>query len=163
MLKAFVFSILFTLANMFMGCQNSYEFWDISKFKMDSLALSDNEPIRLLYTSRGPDNNKALTYYIHIVAVSEKSGDTVNILTTIDNGFTADDEGKIYNFFDHNNIATKISHSDYDNLADANKIEEIQQAGLKKINKVARDPKFDDIADNTYQTVIGSIGIVKLP
>lgn len=34
-------------------------------------------------------------------------------------------------------------------------------SGVEK--PVARDPKFDNIADNTYPTVVGSIGVVTTP
>jgi len=138
--------------------ERAYEFWDISKFRIDSTALQNNEEIKLLYTSRGPDNNKDFTYYIHVIAISQKTGDTVNILTTVDNGFTIDDQDKVFNFFDQNNIATKISQSDVENLKNVEKLKDLEKTPLRNIKKVARDPKFNHIADNNYPTVIGSIG-----
>jgi hypothetical protein len=138
------------------SCGNRYEFWKISKFNIDNNALEDNEAIKLLYTSRGPDNNKELKYYIHLIAVSQKTGDTVNILTTADNGLTIED--KIFNFFNQDNVASKLIQMDLDNLKDIKQIDDINKVEMKKIDKVARDPKFDDIADNNYPTIIGSIG-----
>jgi len=140
------------------SCGNKYEFWEVSKFKIDNSVLEDNEEIKLLYTSRGPDNNKELKYYIHLIAVSQKTGDTVNILTTVDNGITMDDKDKIFNFFNQDNVASKLIQMDLDNLKDVKDISDINKADLKKIDKVARDPKFDNIADNNYPAIIGTIG-----
>lgn len=150
--------ILGLLTFLLTSCGNRYEFWDISKFNIDNDALEDNEEIKFLYTSRGPDNNKELKYYIHLIAVSQRTGDTVNILTTADNGITMDDKDKIFNFFNQDNVASKLIQMDLDNLKDIKHIDDINKTEMKKIYKVARDPKFDDIADNNYPTIIGSIG-----
>ena len=143
---------------VFTSCDHGYEFWDISKFNIVDTALKDNEEIKLLYSSRGPGNNKDLDYYIQIVAVSQKTGDTVNILTAVENGFAVDDGDKIFNYFDPDNLATKIIQSDMDKLKNLENVDEVSKSVPKKISKVARDPKFDDIADNDFPTVIGSIG-----
>ncbi|HEX7846127.1 MAG TPA: hypothetical protein VF476_10040 [Chitinophagaceae bacterium] len=140
------------------GSGSTYEFWNISKFNMDKNALEDNEEIKLLYTSRGPDSNKDLEYYIHLIAVSQKTGDTVNILTTVDNGITEKDGNKIFNFFNQDNLASKLMQMDLEKLKDIKHIDEVNNRPSKEIDKVARDPKFDDIADNNYPTIIGSIG-----
>src|ERR1700754_41896 len=81
-----------------------YEFWNTSKFKIDSTVLHDNDEIKLIYTSGSPDDNKDLKYYIHVIAVSQKSGDTVNILTPLDNRFNPEDGNKVYNFISEDNI-----------------------------------------------------------
>ena len=151
----FIFGLL-TL--ILVSCGDTYDYWEASKFKIDNTALEDNEEIKLLYTSRGPDFNKELKYYIHLVAISQKTGDTVNILTTADNGLTMDDKDKIFNFFNQDNVASKLIQMDLDNLKDIKNVEDINNAETKKIDKVARDPKFDNIADNNYPTIIGSIG-----
>lgn len=126
---------------------------------MDEKALEDKEEIKLIYTSRGPGNNADLNYYIHLIAVSQKTGDTVNILTTADNGFSPDDGDKVFNFFNKDNIASKLIQMNMDNVTDLN-IEEIKNSALKKIDKVARDTEFDNIADNHFPTIIGSIGTI---
>ncbi len=147
---------LFTF--LIIGCGNRFEFWDISKFRMDNTALEDNEEIKLIYTSRGPDFNKDLKYYIHLIAVSQKTGDTVNILTTADNGLTMEDKDKVFNFFNQDNFITKLAQLDSEKLKDIKHIDDINSTEFKKNDKVARDPKFDDIADNNYPTIIGVIG-----
>lgn len=153
-----IVSILLLLGLFLTSCNEGYKFWNISKFNIIDTALKDNEEIKLLYSSRGPDNNKALEYYIQIVAVSQRTGDTVNILTTVDNGFSMDDKDKVFNYFDQNNIATKLIQMDPEKLKDIDNVNEASKNVPKNIKKVARDPKFDKIADNKYPTVIGSIG-----
>jgi hypothetical protein len=142
------------------SCESKYKFWDISKFKIDKNALEDYEEIKLLYSSRGPDDNEYLNYYIHLVVVSQKTGDTVNILTTIQNEITTEDKDKVFNFFNEDNIVTKRFHMDIENHQEFNiEDEDFEKMELKKIDKVARDPKFDYIADNNYPTIIGTIGV----
>jgi hypothetical protein len=153
-------SIIYTLSVLLFSCNGDvYKYWELSKFRLDKNALKDGEEIKILYTSRGPDYNKDLKYYIHIVAVSQETGDTVNILTFSDNGFKMEDGDKVFNYFDENNHITKIGHSleKIDSIEHVDDIEKIQNP---KINKVARDPRYDDIADNNYPTVIGTIGIM---
>jgi hypothetical protein len=151
------FSLLAICFLLLSSC-NGYQFLDISKFNIVDTALKNNEEIKLLYSGRGPDNNKDLEYYIQIIAVSQKTGDTVNILTPVDNGFSMDDKDKVFNYFDQNNIASKLILMDSEKLTDMNNVNEASKAAPKKIMKVARDPKFDRIANNNYPTVIGSIG-----
>ena len=146
-----LFSFLLT------SCDNKYKFWGISKFSIDDNALEDNEEIKLLYSSRGPDNNKK-NYYIHLIAVSQKTGDAVNILTTAENGLTAEDKDNVFNFFNQGNIVSKLAQLDVEKLKVIKHIDDINKTESKKIDKVARDPEFDDIADNNYPTIIGSIG-----
>lgn len=143
---------------LLLSCNRGYKFWDISKFNIVDSALHDNEEIKLFYTSQGPGENKDLEYYVHIIAISQKTGDTVNILTPVNNGFTIDDLDKVYNYFDQNNLMSQVVLANPENLVDANKVNEAKKNLHKKITKVARDPQFDVIADNNYPTVIGTIG-----
>lgn len=152
--------LLFISSCIFTNNQNTYEFWNISKFNIDNNALVDSEEIKLLYSSRGPDYNKDLEYYFHLIAVSQKTGDTVNILTTVNNGFKTDEAENVYNFFNQDNIITKMSQMNSDSSNQMNHIDDYNNFKYKKISKVARDPNFDYIADNQYPTIIGCIGTV---
>ncbi len=152
--------VLGLFAMLLMSCSSKYEYWEISKFQIDNTVLENNEEIKLLYTSRGPDNNLNLEYYFHLIAISQKTGDTINILTTADNGITMKDKDKIFNFLNKDNLVTKIIQMDLDNIEDIKNIDDINKTEMKEIKKVARDPKFDNIADNSFPTIIGSIGTV---
>lgn len=124
------------------GNRSKHKYWDISKFEINKSALIDNEKIKLLYSSRGTGTNKITDYYIHIIVVSQQSGDTVNVLTTALNGFKESDADKVFNFFDENNFISTISNPK-----------------SLKFKKVYRDPQFDQIANNNYSTIVGSIGV----
>lgn len=153
---AFTFCFLFLLS-----CNEGYKFWDVSHFNLVDTAVKDNDEVKLLYSSRGPNSNGKLEYYIQIIAVLQKNGDTVNILTPVDNGFTINDKDKVFNYFDQNNLAYKLILMNPDKLSDFENIDEANNFVPKKIKKVARDPKFDNLADNRYPTVIGSIGTMQ--
>lgn len=156
-IKSALIILIFISASI--GCNKQHKFWDIEKFNIDEQALKDREPIKLLYTSQGPDYNKSLEYYFHIIVVSQESGDTVNILSPINNGFKKSDGNKTFIFVSKENVAFKYLQMDSEKLTELNDIEKIAQEPEKKISKVARDPEFDSIADNDYPTIIGLIGI----
>lgn len=152
--------ILFLILPLILiSCKDDYDFWDINKFKFKKDALKDDEEIKLLYASNGPDENKEKNYYYHLIVVSQVSGDTVNVLTASQNGFNKDSGNEVFNYYDEHNIATIISHNGINlNSLDGKNISETEKLTLKKIDKVSRDKEFDNIADNNYPTVIGSIG-----
>jgi len=135
--------------------KSKVEFWDISKFNIDNNALTEYEEIKLLYSSRGLNYDQNNDYYIHIIAVSVASGDTVNILTPLKNGFKENDKDKIFNFMSKDNVATIAMMEQFQSL---NKSKQ-SNSGLNNISKVIRDPNFDYLADNDYPTIIGMIGV----
>lgn len=146
---------------MFSCSSNSkYEYWNLSEFNLSENALADNEKIKLVYSSRAPDNNEDFEYYIHLIVVSQESGDTVNVLTTANNGFKKEDAEKVFNFFNKDNVVTKISQSDMEDIENIT-ADKLKNTPLRNITKVARDPDFDYLADNDFPTVIGSIGEVQ--
>jgi hypothetical protein len=69
----------------------------------------------------------------------------------------------MYNFFNEDNIASKIIQMDAKSLQNIDHIDDITQSSSKTttITKVVRDPNFDHIANNTFPTVIGVIGILE--
>ncbi len=126
---------------------------------MNPTALDDNEEVKILYSSGGPDSNENLEYYIHLIVVSQKTGDTVNVLTTMQNGFDISKEDKVFNYLNQGNPITKLMQTNLEKIKDA---DEINRTKLKDIKKVARDSKFDYIANNNYPTVIGVLGFENL-
>lgn len=47
-----------------------------------------------------------------------------------------------------------------DDLENVKHVDDVNKIQVSKISKVARDPEFDAIADNSYPTIIGTLGIV---
>lgn len=152
-LKRKVTTIVLALFLASCNLMSPYKFRDISEFNLVPSALEENEEIKLIYSSRGPDYNEDLKYFYHIIVVSQKTGDTVNVLTAAFNSFNIESPEGTYQFFDINHDITRMMMSE-----NAMKVENVKELKPKVITKVARDPKFDDIALNNYPTVIGSIG-----
>lgn len=149
---------LAALAALLLVACSHYKFWDISEFHMDPKALADNEEIKLLYSGRGPDDNKDVSYFIHVIVVSQKTGDTVNILTTVDNGFSESAGDQVFNFISEDNDMARLIHARLESVKYSSDIENLHKIQVHSITKIARDPDFDDIARNNYPSIIGWIG-----
>jgi len=139
------------------ACGSIYEYWDVSKFNMVENALEDNEEVKVIYSSRTPSNEKERDYYIHLVVVSQKTGDTVNILSTFYNRFSETDFNETFIFFNEDNLASKFTIMTKEQISEGMNINDFPEGASPK--KVVRDPSYDYIADNNYPTVIGVIGI----
>lgn len=154
---------IISLSFLLVGCIDQNNYWDISKFKFDDNALQNNEEIKIIYASQSPDSNEDLKYYLHYVVVSQRTKDTVNILSTANFTLEKSDGDKVFHFFDKNNIGSKIT------MLDINKLRNLSNDDLKNLDNnipkeikyVIRNPQYDFITDNSYPTVIGSFGIVK--
>lgn len=141
------------------SCGTKYEYWETSKFVIDNTALAESEEIKLLYASRGPNKTADKDFYYHLIVISQKTGDTVNILTTVNNNITESDENKIYNFYSEDGLLSNLMRVDPKELTEIKKIDDVTEMNPpKRLDKVARDPAFDVIANNNYPTVIGFIG-----
>ena len=151
---------LFGLLLLMSGCFSKYKFWDISKFNIKPNALKDSEEIKVIYTSQGPDNNKDLSYFIHLIVISQETGDTVNVLTTTNNGFEQNEGDKVFNFLSQDNQMANLIHSDLNGINDVKDLENLEKPDLSTIRKVARDPAFDYLADYKYPSTIGRVGRV---
>ena len=148
---------LFTYLFISCSSKSSYEYWPIEKFNIVPSALKSNEEIKVIYSSGAPDFTRE--YYCHLIVVSEESGDTVNVLVIGDRGFKKEDGKKVFNYFDSDDISTKVTQMYLDSI-EIDHVDQVEQYDLKEFSEVARDPAFDYIADNNYPTVIGSIGIL---
>lgn len=140
------------------GCSSSskYDYWDISKFKMVPDALAEESDIKVIYSYRGPTGGKKKDWYNHVMVISVKTGDTINILTMV---YPKDDydKNKVYQYIGPNTIITKMSGMEPDEIA---KVKDWDAVKLETRPFVCRDKKFDRLADNNFPTVIGSIGTV---
>lgn len=151
----FFFGILLFL---FQSCSSEDKFWEISKFKMDEYALKENEEVKIVYSSRRPINyNEEQDYYFHYVVVSQKTGNTVNVLSAVENDISTNGDDVKYCFIRANHMRSILSQVGIDKPEKTPAINELSKSELRKYNKVVRDPKFDHIADNNYPTIIGLI------
>ena len=151
--------ILFVISGLVLNsCSGRYQYWHLSKFNMNAHALKENEPVKIIYASQAPGDVKDRSYFIHLIAVSQSSGDTVNILTTINNGFERDSGNEVYNFLTADNQVVQLMHGDYENIKSVDELEKLAPVDVRHINKVVRDPQFDYLADNQYPSIVGWVG-----
>lgn len=155
--------MLIACTSLLFACNSSNKrFWPVSKFNLKPDALKNNSEIKLVYTSQRPPDMQDC--YIHIIAISQKYGDTINILTASDNAFEKADSSKIFTFLDENNMVTKLFQNPGDELVQNGNYDSlIKNTTVRRLTKVIRNPEFDYIADNKFPTVIGSIGFTTVP
>lgn len=149
----FFISLTFLLTN----CnEEKNTFWDITKFKIVEGALANYEELKILYASNGPEQTSEDLFYYHIIVVSVKTDDTINILSTVNNDFKESDQFKVYNFLNQNNFDSIENKFDSTEISQSSLLD--NSLKISRICKVVRDTNFDNITDNNYPTIIGFIG-----
>lgn len=157
-LKGILYCMLFLTIGILISC-DSAKYRDTSEFILQPYALKDGEKVRLLayfYIN----SNRQKNVYNHVIAISEESGDTCNILIPWDHGFKETDENIIYNYIGPENLVNtldieKMTFSSNDLNIDDYKTK------FPDYKKVIRIPEFDDIAINNFPTVKGSLGTIR--
>ena len=142
------------------GCSSDFEFTLISSFTFDSTALEDGEEIKVIYFSDGPDYNQDHTYYYHYIVVSQKTGKTINILSTDNIGVTPKNKDKVYNFFSVSSEYTKLIKLDDSARKHVKNINELENFEPKKLRNVVRNLNYPELNYQSYPTVIGIIGFM---
>lgn len=140
------------------GCGSPYQYWDLSHFNLDPESLNSGDKVKVLYTSRAPSDYNGMEYYIHMVVTAVATGDTVNLLTTANNDLKASDPDKVFTFSDERSLVSKIIRQDLSDIEGID-VDKLESAEMKRYDKVIRDPRYDQIADNNHPTVIGVIGV----
>jgi hypothetical protein len=148
--------LIATLMFLFSSC-SSNNYRSISEFTMKSQALKDGERIRLIVAVVGHTDNKEDKYYNQLIAVSEETGDTCNILIPFNQGLSPSDGDKTFNYFSPESQMAQIGLTAPENLEGITDTSSIKSA-FPKYEKVIRDPKLDYITQNNYPTVMGIIG-----
>ena len=123
---------------LLLSCNSSsfeYEFWSVDDFTFCDPKIEKLNRIKVLYTSFGEDEHEDA--YVHTVAINQETMDTVNILSNSVMRFNTHDADIEFGFMD-------------DKLFPNNEVFE----------KVYRDPRFDEIADNDFCTFYGQIGTI---
>jgi hypothetical protein len=144
-----------------MGCSSGPKSnaLNVSEFNLVPTALKNEDSVKVIYTYRGGllENNK--DYYYPVVAIAQKTGDTVNILTL---SYTPEEyeKDKIYSYFDTDQMITKIAGMDPKDKMLITNMSQWDTVQLKPRHKVLRDQKTDKILKKSFPTVIGTIGTV---
>lgn len=125
---------------------------DISEFNMDTSALRENERIEILCASDQLFPTDKVDYYVHAVAVSLETGDTVNIFTT--GVMSINENNRITEFHSAESDVAKI----FQNM---DKIEEgvnVKDLKSNKFTKVYSDPEFISLKTTHFPSIVGLLG-----
>ncbi len=139
------------LLGLFVQCSGQYSFKDISEFDISEDLMEDGEYVKVIYNSGAPDNNLDLTYYLHLVVVSQVSNDTFNLLSTGDAIVTETDKMRYYIA---NNSSANIIMQNLDKIQNGVNINDLSN---KDINQVVVNNTTSQDAENNYPTVIGGL------
>lgn len=156
--KSFIALTLLTIFAYSCDKKKKYEFWDLSKFNLVDNALEDKEAVKLIYACQEPVVFNEFKFYYHLIVISEKTGDTVNILSPVSNGLKPQDQNKIFNFFNQGNITTQLALEQTEKIKNEENGDNLNKSAAGSINKVIRDPRYDDMANNNFPSIIGIIG-----
>ena len=143
---------------LFAACRggHAYSYWDISQFRLEPGALSTGQPVHLIYTSRNPDNDRES--YSQLVVVSDRTHDTINILSPVDIDLSLQDKDSVFYYYDENDDLTKTADYAFADSLKPGAMPDLRNLpALKRRSKIARDPQFDFVAKNKFPTVIGMI------
>lgn len=137
------------LCILMLSCRGRYRFREVSEFSIQADALKDREIVKVLYSGNGPEGEKE-PYYVHLLVVSQHTGDTVNVLSRVNPRLKAEDNGKDFIYMKENNPAALLLMAAVPGL----------DRGAS-VGRVARDPEFDAVAYNSYPTVIGLVAWIQ--
>lgn len=132
------------------SCSN-FTFKDIDEFEISEGLLEDNEKVKVIYNSGAPDDKLEVTYYRHLIVVSQESYDTFNLLSTGDAIVIKTDNIRYYI---DNNSSVNLILQNLDKIQNGVNINDLSNKDIKKVvvNKAtAEDTK------NNYPTLIGGL------
>ncbi len=159
-LKTLLLLIPFMACSSLQAAPTNYEFWNLSKFNIETNALGNLEPIRLLYGSGGPEDSHFQEFYYHFLAVTQNSQDTFNILTPVSLGRSSVDSTTVYFFISEGNPVTNYLYLSPEEMMASEGID-LDLPRPERRDLISRNPGYDHIADNDFPTVIGGFGILE--
>tara|TARA_Y100001934_G_C12161849_1_gene682346 strand:- start:283 stop:774 length:492 start_codon:yes stop_codon:yes gene_type:complete len=142
------------------SCNNTYSYWPVEHFHIDDSALADKELVEIIYYSDGPLAKDLQDGFYHHAVVISSSKDTINVLTypNLDlNNISKTNTQMV--FYGHPRVKNFRNHLKSLPQELKGLSSELDTANLEwvELDKVARNTKFDYIADNHYPTVIGGL------
>jgi len=137
--------VLFTV----LSCSEDYEFWTRRNFNIQQDLILNGTGVKLLFSGGSPEETFNSDFYLHLIGVVDKTGDTINILTFDDSNLNALETHKTYYFYDAEIFMDKF------NIAPIHKKPLIE--GLNTRQKIAKPKSSVQMTKNNYPTVIGYI------
>lgn len=126
----------------------------VSEFKIDDEVLKDGEYVEILGASGNLTSDHKHDFYNLIVVRSEKTGDTINVLST--SFFMLDENNSRTQFISNKSKIGKL----FENGTELKDGETFDASKLKskKFNRVLFDTEFIQVKVKNYPTVIGLVG-----
>jgi hypothetical protein len=133
------------------GCSSSPKYTDVSKYNLRPDALEDGEQIKIIAGVIGNKSRRDEVFYNVLVAVSQRTGDTINILIDVDPAVRESDTATVYNYIAPTNMAYKMLK---------NSINEEKGKIVSTPKHVVYIQASDEVVDMSNPTVIGMIGTI---
>lgn len=137
--------VLFTA----LSCNEDYEFWSRRNFNIQPDFISNGTGVKMLFSGGSPEETFNSDFYLHLIGVVDKTGDTINILTFDNSNLNALETHKTYYYYDAEVFMDKF------NIEPIHKKPLIE--GLNTRQKIAKPKSSVQVIRNNYPTVIGYI------
>ena len=131
---------------------------EVSEFNINDTILKDMDYVRILGSSGNLTREHEIDFYTLIVVKSEKTGDTINILTT--NFYEADLNNSRTRFISNSSTIGKL-------LEDAKNFDQFDGTNIndmkaKSYNKVFYDTEYIQVDVRKYPAITGNLGDYKI-
>lgn len=152
------FLLIGCLTFLMLSCENGAEdlsdsLVDISEFKIDTSALKDGDYVQILGLSGNLTQEHKHNFYNLIPVVSERTGDTVNVLMTT---FFHKTSSRRTRFMSNSTGMGKLMESAFDDKHLKGK--NINTMKAKRFSKVLWDKEFIEIDVRRFPAVTGTLG-----
>lgn len=127
---------------------------DITEFQIDNSILEDGDYVRILGCSGNLTREHEIDFYNLIVVVSERTGDTLNVLVT--NYYQVDENDPNTRFISNSSLVGKLLEGISDNGSiDVDNVNDLKS---KSFDKVLYDSEYIQIDVRNYTAVTGNLG-----
>jgi hypothetical protein len=117
--------------------------------KIDTTALKNDEQVRIIYFTGGPDNAPKVDYYYHYVVVTMQTNDTVNVLSSWRVPVGTEEDPR---YFIKEGTDVSLVMENLDQLVKGGNVNDLKP---RQLDKVISNRKYRKFEENNYPTIIG--------
>lgn len=149
------FSFILLLATFIASsCNNQFSYRDISEFSIDTSVLHNGDSVEIIYSSGGPMDETSNKHLFHVVAVSLKTNDTINLLSY--NISPVKIGGRDLQFIDPYSPINRLH-----NYPDVKNIKDLENIPVKFPQNIVRNNEHPEFYfAKKYPAIVGSLGHV---